>query len=54
MNLAPSENRGRRESRALDAPAASYAKVESIRVSHHRFTGSIQPKRQPRPLTDAA
>ena len=35
--------RGRREDRASDAPAASYAKVESIRVSHHRFTGSIRP-----------
>src|ERR1700722_12205941 len=35
--------RGRREDRASDAPAASYAKVKSIRVSHHRFTGSIRP-----------
>ena len=26
-----------------NAPAASYAKVESIRVSHHRFTGLIRP-----------
>jgi hypothetical protein len=26
-----------------NAPAASYAKVKSIRVSHHRFTGSIRP-----------
>jgi len=37
------ENGGRRESRAPDAPAASYAKVKSIRASHHRFTGSIRP-----------
>src|SRR5580692_5551815 len=37
------ENGGRRESRAPDAPAASYAKVKSIRASHHRFTGSILP-----------
>ena len=29
--------RGRREGRASGAPAASYAKVESIRVSHHRY-----------------
>ena len=29
-------NRGRRECRALAAPAASRAKVESTRVSHHR------------------
>ena len=41
--LVPPENRGRRESRMPDAPAASYAKVKSIRVSHHRFTGSIRP-----------
>jgi hypothetical protein len=37
------DHRGRRESRASDAPAASYAKVKSIRASHHRFTGSIRP-----------
>jgi hypothetical protein len=36
----PLQKRGRRESRASDAPAASYAKVKSIRASHHRFTGS--------------
>jgi len=30
------ENRGRGECRALGAPAASRAKVESTRVSHHR------------------
>ena len=34
------ENRGRRECRAPSAPAASYAKVKSIRVSHHGHTGS--------------
>ena len=39
----PFKLRGRREDRASDAPAASYAKVESIRVSHHRFTGLIRP-----------
>jgi hypothetical protein len=33
----PRENRGRRESRMLVAPAASRAKVESTRVSHHRL-----------------
>jgi hypothetical protein len=26
-----------------DAPAASYVKIENIRASHHRFTGSIRP-----------
>ena len=36
------KNRGRRECRALDAPAASYAKVESIRVSHHRFAETLR------------
>ena len=43
MDVVPPKHRGRRESRAPDAPAASYAKVKSIRVSHHRFTGSIRP-----------
>jgi hypothetical protein len=33
--------RGRRECRALDAPAASYAK-KSIRVSHHGHTGTTR------------
>ena len=42
-DILPLENGGRRESRMPDAPAASYAKVKSIRVSHHRFTGSIRP-----------
>jgi hypothetical protein len=37
------QNGGCRESRVPNAPAASYAKVKSIRVSHHRFTGSIRP-----------
>src|ERR1039458_3292155 len=35
-----SEIRGRRECRAPDAPAASRAKVESTRVSHHGHAGS--------------
>ncbi|MGB6400035.1 MAG: hypothetical protein WBF73_30795, partial [Bradyrhizobium sp.] len=35
-------NRGRRESRVLDAPVASRAKVKSTRVNHHRFTGTIR------------
>ena len=32
-------DRGRRECRALDAPAASYAGEKSIRASHHGHTG---------------
>jgi hypothetical protein len=40
---APEKTQGRREDRVSDAPAASYAKVKSIRVSHHRFAGSIRP-----------
>jgi hypothetical protein len=28
---------------APSAPAASYVKIENIRVIHHRFTGSIRP-----------
>src|SRR6266481_4480782 len=39
----PSKDRGRREDRVSDAPAASHAKVKSIRVSHHRFAGAIRP-----------
>jgi hypothetical protein len=39
----PLQNGGGREDRMSNAPAASYAKVESIRVSHHRFTGSLRP-----------
>jgi hypothetical protein len=40
QEFCPSKNRGRRESRVPVAPAASCAKVESTRVSHHRFTGT--------------
>jgi len=36
----PPKNRGRRECRAPNAPAASRAKNKSTRVSHHRFTGT--------------
>ena len=36
----PPKNRGRRESRVPIAPAASYAKLKSIRASHHRFAGT--------------
>src|SRR5882724_10850579 len=43
INLGPSKNRGRREDRVSDAPAASHAKVKSIRVNHHRFAGAIRP-----------
>src|ERR1017187_6443590 len=39
-NMAPPRTRGHRESRVPVAPAASCAKVESTRVSHHRFTGT--------------
>jgi hypothetical protein len=35
----PSNIRGRRECRALDAPAAACVDVESTRVSHHGHTG---------------
>jgi len=42
LNVLPSNIRGRRECRALDAPAASYAKVKSIRVSHHGHTGNTR------------
>src|ERR1700753_764882 len=35
-----SARKGRGECRVLDAPAASCAKVESTRVSHHGYTGS--------------
>jgi hypothetical protein len=38
----PSKVRGRRECRALDAPAVACAVVESTRVSHHRSTGTIR------------
>jgi hypothetical protein len=36
-------NRGRRESRMPNAPAALRVKIENTQVSHHRFTGSIRP-----------
>jgi hypothetical protein len=40
-NFCPSDNRGRRESRVLDAPAASRAKLsEAHERSHHRITGT--------------
>src|SRR5256714_3587967 len=42
MSFVPLQNRGRRESRVSDAPAASCAKIESTRVSHHRFAGSVR------------
>ena len=41
--VSPSANRGRGEYRALDAPAASHAvKKQSIRVSHHEYTGTTR------------
>src|SRR5262245_10757580 len=36
-NVVPPEVRGRRECRMQVAPAASCARVESTRVSHHRY-----------------
>src|SRR5579871_553594 len=39
----PSENRGRRESRMLCAPAASRPSEKRTRVSHHRFAETIRP-----------
>jgi hypothetical protein len=39
LNIATLQIRGRRECRAPAAPAASRAKVESTRVSHHGHTG---------------
>ncbi len=41
-DVCPSEDRGRRESRVSDAPAAACAS-KSTRVSNHRFTGIIRP-----------
>jgi hypothetical protein len=35
----PSKDRGRRESRVPNAPAALRVKIENTQVSHHRFTG---------------
>jgi hypothetical protein len=40
LNFPLSENRGRRECRAPDAPAAARVVVESTRVSHHGHAGS--------------
>ena len=40
--LCPSKDRGRRESRVSDAPAASCAKCRKHTSSHHRFTGFIR------------
>jgi hypothetical protein len=42
LRFLPSENRGRRECRALDAPAAACVVVESTRVSHHGHTGNTR------------
>ena len=42
VQLAPRENRGRRECRTLDAPAAACVLVESTRVSHHGHTGNTR------------
>jgi hypothetical protein len=39
----PSKIRGRRESRVLDAPAASRANEKSTRASHHRSAEIIRP-----------
>ena len=39
-NSFASKNRGRRESRVPDAPAASCAKCRKHTSSHHRFTGT--------------
>ena len=40
ISVPPSSNRGRRECRAPDAPAAARGVVVSTRVSHHERTGS--------------
>jgi hypothetical protein len=37
------ETEGAGKAGCPSAPAASYAKMKSIRASHHRFTGSIRP-----------
>src|SRR5882724_858066 len=42
FDVRPSEIRGRRECRALDAPAAACGVVESTRVSHHGHTGNTR------------
>src|ERR1700737_460927 len=41
-NVPPSEIRGRRECRALDAPAAARVVVVNTRVSHHGHTGTTR------------
>jgi hypothetical protein len=41
--ICPSQNRGRRESRALVAPAALRASEESTQASHHRYAETIRP-----------
>src|SRR6266404_1537888 len=41
-NHPPKENRGRRECRVPNAPAASRANEKSTRDSHHRFTGTTR------------
>jgi hypothetical protein len=38
----PLENRGRRECRMLDAPAALRAMEESTQASHHRYAETIR------------
>jgi hypothetical protein len=40
MNISPLENRGRRECRALNAPAASCVKKQTHERSHHGHTGN--------------
>src|SRR5258706_4891621 len=39
LSVAPSDIRGRRECRALDAPAASHARKKAHEHSHHGHTG---------------
>src|SRR6266403_668564 len=41
-NFSPKENRGRRECRVPNAPAASHAVKISTRVSHHGHTGTTR------------
>jgi hypothetical protein len=38
----PSKRRGRRECRVFVGPAASCARVESTRVSHHRYAETVR------------
>jgi hypothetical protein len=42
VRISPSSIRGRRECRALDAPAALRAKVESTQASHHGHAGNTR------------